>query len=141
MQQHGSNVLPAADPPPHSGWGQKVNIQYYQNTVRSQMQEHGSIYFAHKPLQQIRTWASKFICFRTLSCCIRNKRVSRMQKYGNKYFAPRPPDPWSGVKSSKFNFLRTWSCCISNLIESRMQQHCCKYFTLRPPLPPQYYHP
>ena len=66
---------------------------------------------------------SKFNFYRTWSCCISNKRDSRMQQNGSKYFAcryplppppPPPPDPGNGVTRSKLNFFRTWLCYISN---------------------------
>ena len=52
--------------------------------------------------------SSKFNFFRTWLRCISNKRLSRMQKHGCKYFAcrppPPPPNPADGVNRSKVNF-------------------------------------
>ena len=69
------------------------------------MQQRGSKYSAHRPSSQ--RWGGvkriKLKIYRTWSCCLSNKKESRMQQYGSKYFACRPPSPDSGVRSKGQN--------------------------------------
>ena len=82
------------------------------------MQQHGSKYFAHRPLP-LCPWGhkmgsnfnrSKFSFVRTWSCRISNYMESQMQQHGSKHFAhrppppPPPPHPSERVHRSKFNF-------------------------------------
>ena len=80
---------------------------------------------------------SKFNFFRTWSCCISNKRTSRMQQHGSKYYACRPPPP-------PIPSIRMWLIVNFQLFHDmvyqikgnhEMQQHSSKYFTCRPPSP------
>ena len=98
MQQHGSNNFtrrPLRDPAvgvkrSNSTFSEHGHAAYHikENHECSKMIAN---IFPTDPLpptppqqqQKIRTW----------SCCISNKRYSRMQQHGSKYFARRPPSP------------------------------------------------
>ena len=52
-------------------------------------------------------WNQNSTFFRTWSCCILNKRESRVQQHGSKKMPADPsPPPTLGVKRLKFNFFR-----------------------------------
>ena len=84
--------------------------------------------------------SSKFNFFRTWLRCISNKRLSRMQKHGCKYFACRPPPPPPptlrmgsiGQKSTFQNMVKLY-IKLKGLTNAAT---CFKYFACRlPPSP------
>ena len=132
-----ANVLPT-DPyplPQPWGWGQKAKIQHFRKWPRcisdwrkSQMQQHGSKYFARIHVPQLNPTPtpspdpiyvkrSKFNFFRTWSCCISNYKENHECNNIVANILPEDPLPTrpqgDGVKRSKINFFRTWSYCIS----------------------------
>ena len=90
-----ANILPT-DPLPALGWGQnttfsKHGIVVYQikwDHECSNMVANICPYTAPDPGGGV-IW-SKFNHENTWSCCISNKRESRMHQHGSKYFARRP---------------------------------------------------
>ena len=89
------------------------------------MQQHGSKYFARRPLPPppdpgdgMGSIDHKSIFPEHGHSALLASQIKgnpEMQQHGSKYLPPPPPTLGDGVKRSKSNFFRTWSCCISNL--------------------------
>ena len=109
-------------PPPYGSIGQNSTFSEhghfeYQVKGNHQMKQHGSKYFAHRPLLDPSTLMFGSIgqntYFQNMSCYISTLRESRMQHHGSKNFAHRPPyphapstHPGDGVNRSKFIFFQ-----------------------------------
>ena len=121
-----ANILPAERPHPLTlGLGSKGVISTfsehghvaYQIKWNHEMQQHGSKYFARRPLSTSigdRVNRSKFNFFRTWSFAYKTIWNHEMQQHGSKYFARRPSSrtPWGRSQKVKIQIFQT--CCISN---------------------------
>ena len=121
-----ANILhgnPKPHPPPHPhprGGVSRSNSTFSKHGHAAyQIKENqecnnmvANIISCRSPHPSDRVSRSKFIFFRTWSCCISNYRASRMQQHGRKYFASRllmplihpSPNSGDGVNRPKFSF-------------------------------------
>ena len=108
-QQRFCPQTPTPPPPPPTLRIESVGQNsHFQNMVMLHIKLKGSTNFRsmvakilpadtypppHPPPPNLRVGSkkSKINFFRTWSCCILNKRESRMQQHGSKYFARNPP--------------------------------------------------
>ena len=153
MQQHGSKYFARRAPSSFDPrvWGQKVEIQLFQNMVMLHIKFNGitkcnnmvaNILSADPSLPTTilgdGARRSKFIFSEHGHVAYQTKGIHKMQQQCSKHFARRshPPHlPTLGMESISQNSTLSENGCVAYQIKlnHEMQQHGSKYFACRPP--------